>query len=129
LGINDKCRFLGFVDREKVRDCLAASDIFLFPSKTETQGLAMAEALAMGVPVIAADSFGARETVRDGLDGFILSDGPDAFANAVEELLKNREKLNKMKEEAVKGAKRFSAEESARKLLALYERVIENKVK
>ena len=125
LGVSDKCRFLGFVDREKVRECLSASDIFLFPSKTETQGLVMAEALAMGVPVITADSFGARETIRDGLDGFILPVEPDAFANAAEELLRNREKLNKMREAALKGAKRFSAKESARKLLALYERVIE----
>jgi len=125
LGVSDKCRFLGFVDREKVRECLSASDIFLFPSKTETQGLVMAEALAMGVPVITADSFGARETIRDGLDGFILPVEPDTFANAAEELLRNREKLNKMREAALKGAKRFSAKESARKLLALYERVIE----
>ena len=125
LGVIDKCRFLGFVDREKVRECLSATDIFLFPSKTETQGLVIAEALAMGVPVIAADSFGARESIRDGLDGFILPPDPDAFANVAEELLSNRDKLNKMKEEALKGAKRFSAKESARKLLSLYERVIE----
>jgi glycosyltransferase involved in cell wall biosynthesis len=125
LLIRDKCHFLGFVEREKVRECLAASDVFLFPSKTETQGLVMAEALAMGVPVISADSFGARETIRVGVDGFILPAEPEAFANVVEELLSNREKLNKMKEEALKGAKRFSAKESARKLLALYERLIE----
>ncbi|MGB9607408.1 MAG: glycosyltransferase, partial [bacterium] len=87
MGVDDKCRFLGFVDREKVRECLSASDILVFPSKTETQGLVMAEALAMGVPVVAADSFGARETIRNGVDGFILPAEPEAFSETVRELL------------------------------------------
>ncbi len=127
LEIEHRCKFLGFVDRDKVRECLAATDIFVFPSKTETQGLVLAEALAMGVPVVAADSLGAREAIRQGVDGFILPSLPEVFSEKICELLRNNELMGKMREEALRGAERFSAKSSAKKLLALYKRLLEKK--
>jgi len=127
LDVAKQCRFLGFVDREKVRECLAASDVFVFPSTTDTQGLVLAEALTMGVPVIAADSSGTRETIREGLDGFLLPPQPEAFSEKIYELLKDKELRNRMKESALKGAERFSAKENARRLMALYQSLLEKK--
>lgn len=127
LDIWERCRFLGFVEREKVRECLAAADILVFPSTTETQGLVLAEALAMGVPVIAADSYGARQAIRQGVDGFILPPLPEVFSEKIYKILTNKELMRRMREEALKGAKRFSAKNSAKKLLALYQRLLEEK--
>lgn len=127
LGIKEHCRFLGFVDRERVRECLAASDVFVFPSTTETQGLVLAEALAMGLPVVSAESYGAKETIRDGVDGFILPPQPKVFSEKICELLRNKELKYKMKASALEGARRFSSKESARKLLAVYQKLLEEK--
>ncbi len=53
-----------------------AADVFLFPSKTETQGLAVGEALAAGLPCVVVNAGGAPESVRDGVDGFLVADDP-----------------------------------------------------
>lgn len=127
LKVYERCRFLGFVGRDKVRECLAATNIFVFPSTTETQGLVLAEALAMGVPVIAADSYGARATIREGVDGFILPPVPEVFSEKIYQILTNKELMGRMREEALKGAERFSAKSSAKKLLSLYQELLEKK--
>ncbi|MBC7328272.1 glycosyltransferase [bacterium] len=127
LGISKQCKFLGFVDRQKVRECLAASRVFVFPSKTETQGLVLAEALAMGVPIVTTDSFGARETITEGEDGYILPAEPEAFSQAIISLITDDELWYRMRENALKNAKRFSARESARKLLDFYRKLLSEK--
>lgn len=127
LEIWENCRFLGFVEREKVRKCLAGTDVLVFPSTTETQGLAIVEAMAMGVPVIAGDSFGAREAISNGLNGFILPPSPDLFSEKICEILTNPELKYKMKKHALEGAKRFSAEYCAKKLFSLYQILLERK--
>jgi len=64
LGLDDAVRFLG--QREDVPDLLAASDLALVPSWLEPFGRIVAEAMAMGVPVIATDQGGPPEILRDG---------------------------------------------------------------
>lgn len=127
LKVYEQCRFLGFVGRDKVKECLSATDVFVFPSTTETQGLVLAEALAMGVPVVAADSYGARETIREGVDGFILPPQPEVFSEKIYQLLTNKDLRGRIREEALKGAQRFSAKSSARKLLSLYQELLDRK--
>jgi glycosyltransferase involved in cell wall biosynthesis len=56
---------------------LRGSDLFVFASRTETQGLVLAEALAAGVPAIAVDGPGVRDSVRDGIDGMIVEAMPE----------------------------------------------------
>lgn len=55
LGIEDRVRFLGEMQSERVASLMAASDVFLFPSHFEAFGLAMVEAMAIGCPVIASE--------------------------------------------------------------------------
>ena len=53
--------------------CVSPMDVFAFASKSETQGIVIAEAMAAGVPVVALDAPGVREVVDDGENGFLLS--------------------------------------------------------
>lgn len=55
LGVAQRVRFLGEVDPERIGDFLSALDVFVFPSKAETFGLAAVEAAQAGVPVVAND--------------------------------------------------------------------------
>ena len=74
LGIHRRTRFAGFLGRTKLDPLYQASDLFLFPSKTETQGLAVGEALASGLPCVVVNAGGAPESVRDGVDGILVED-------------------------------------------------------
>jgi len=69
LGVADDVRFLGRIDA--VAPLLAAADIYLFPSETESFGLSALEALASGVPVVASRVGGVSEVVRDGVTGVL----------------------------------------------------------
>jgi glycosyltransferase involved in cell wall biosynthesis len=78
----------GFLDRDELAGLYADSDLFVFPSATETCGLVALEAMASGVPVIAADRGGVLENVFDGRNGRLVGAGDAAaFAAATEQLL------------------------------------------
>jgi glycosyltransferase involved in cell wall biosynthesis len=68
-------RFLGELPQEQVADVLAESDIFIHPSYSEGQPSAVAEASAVGLPVIATDVGGTRELVADGVNGYLVEPG------------------------------------------------------
>jgi phosphatidylinositol alpha 1,6-mannosyltransferase len=74
--------FLGFLEREsRLPDLYANCDAFVFASVTETLGLVVLEAMASGLPVIAAPEGGVRDHIRDGVNGLTYSAG-DAAAMA-----------------------------------------------
>jgi 1,2-diacylglycerol 3-alpha-glucosyltransferase len=70
--------FTGGLPRLDALAVVAGADLFAFASRTETQGLVLAEALATGLPAIAIDGPGVRDSVRDGVDGVILPAEPAA---------------------------------------------------
>jgi glycosyltransferase involved in cell wall biosynthesis len=83
-GVLERVRFAGILQGGALADAYDAMDVFAFASKSETQGMVMAEAMAAGTPVVAVDASGVREVVRDGYNGRKLSveDG-DAFSAAL----------------------------------------------
>ena len=88
LGLTDQVRLLG--RREDVADVLASLDLLVSASRTEAFGMAMVEAMACGVPVVATATEGAREIVADGLTGLIVPVGDvQALAAAVASLLED----------------------------------------
>lgn len=78
----------GFLRRADVADLYADSDLFVFPSPTETCGLVVLEAMASGLPVVASDTGGVLENMRDGLNGLCVPAGDAGrFSRAILELL------------------------------------------
>jgi glycosyltransferase involved in cell wall biosynthesis len=73
LGLLPWVRQLGFLDRDKLADVYASSDICVLPSKTETCGLVALEAMASGLAVIAADAGGFRESITHGQTGRLVA--------------------------------------------------------
>lgn len=70
--------FTGLLQGEELAGALASADAFIFPSTTETLGMAMIEALASGVPVLAAHSGASDEVVGHGSDGLLFEPGSEA---------------------------------------------------
>lgn len=67
-------RFVGFKRGQELVDWLSACDVFVFPSKTETFGLVVVEALSCGIPVAAYDVMGPRDIIEQGVHGYLSSD-------------------------------------------------------
>jgi len=70
LGISERCRFEP--SREDVLDFYAAADLYVSPSREDSFGLPVAEAMACGLPIVTSRHAGVAERIRHGLDGFIL---------------------------------------------------------
>jgi len=80
LGLADHVRFVGVVD--EVAPLLAAADLLLLPSETESFGLVALEAMASGVPVVASRVGGIPEVVEHGVSGYLAPVGDvDAMAD------------------------------------------------
>jgi glycosyltransferase involved in cell wall biosynthesis len=84
-GVAERVRFTGALDPSALPDLYASSDAFVFPSVTETQGLVLAEAMAAGLPVVAADAAVNREVLA-GFGRLVAPDGR-RFADALEAVL------------------------------------------
>ena len=126
-GLVDRLVMAGKQTGENVRDAYHAMDLFAFASKSETQGMVLAEAMAAGLPVVALDAPGAREVVEDEKNGRLLSEATKTgeFADAIISYFSAPEASTHWPEAATAKAKEFSRENSARKMIQLYRRIRE----
>ncbi len=84
--------FTGPLSKDHLATAYASSDIFLFPSDTETFGNVTLEAMASGLPAVCADAAGSNALVVDKVTGFLATPGDDAdFAQKVERMVNNPE--------------------------------------
>jgi len=124
-GINQQVTFTGLIPPADVIHCYAGSDIFVFPSVTETQGIVIAEAKASGLPVVAVNAFGAAEMVENGADGFLTELDMDQFNEKILLLLKNPDLYEKMSRQATINAEELSTDRCTDKLVECYKQVLE----
>ena len=115
--------FTGFLDTSELASLYASSDIFVFPSTTDTFGNVVMEAQASGIPVIVTDKGGPKENLIEGKTGFIVKAGDiNGFVSSVLNLLDNEELLKKMKINARKYMESRSFENSHMELFELYKK-------
>lgn len=106
----------------KVPFVYAAADVFVIPSKFETQGIVVQEAMASGKPVVGADYLALKEIIREGYNGYKFN--PDDPEECAEKIIKALENGKAMKENARKSAEGFSIENCANSMVKLYEKMI-----
>jgi len=111
----------GKLTGEQLCDAYNAMDWFVFSSRSETQGMVLAEAMAAGVPVVALDGPGVREVIRDRGTGRCLpADTPATeFARALSEAV-SRNVRPTWSKAARRAARRFSRESCAKRLEKVY---------
>lgn len=89
----DRAMFVGYKRGQELIDALSAADVLVFPSRTETFGLVVLEALACGVPVVAHNVMGPRDIITTGVDGYLTDDLKEGALKALTlERAKCREK-------------------------------------
>eukprot|EP00755_Sulcionema_specki_P019816 Sspe_Gene.70421::Locus_41576_Transcript_1_1_Confidence_1.000_Length_2622::g.70421::m.70421 len=113
--------FMAHVNEAEISVVYSSSDIFLYPSTTETWGNVVLEAMSAGLPVVGANASGTAELVIDRETGYLEQPGDyDAFAHRVRELVEDPQKRRVMSREARKRAESLSWERAFGKLLAAY---------
>lgn len=124
-GLNKRLVTAGKLTGQPLIDSYHAMDIFAFSSKTETQGMVVAEAMAAAVPVVALDATGVNELVNEGVNGRLLAnDAPKTeFADAIKEFFYNTEKAEAWSKGSLETAAVFDRIRCARSLSDLYDNV------
>ena len=121
-GAPDRVRFPGVQSGGELADIYAAMDVFAFASRSETQGLVLAEAMSAGIPVVALDAPGVREVVRDEWNGRKLqSAGVETFVAGLEWIRKvSPQTRSDLSLHAMETARGFSRKACLETLLAAY---------
>jgi len=125
LGIAEHVRFVGYLSREReLLDCYRAGDLFVFSSRTETQGLVLLEAMALGVPVVSTAHMGTADIMNPQRGARVAPDDEAEFANIVVQLLEDAPRRAAMSAEARAYAATWSASVMADRLAGLYSAVL-----
>lgn len=127
LGLEAHVRFVGYLSRDAaLLDCYKAGDLFVFSSKTETQGLVLLEALALGVPVVSTAHMGTADIVRPERGARMAPDDEAGFAQIVLELLADPARRFIMSQAARDYAATWSAQAMAERLVDFYAATLES---
>ena len=90
MGLKDNIMFLGYLSREQdLWDCYHAANVFVFSSRTETQGIVLLEAMAVGMPVVSTAVLGTIDILQSERGALIASESVDDFVTKVNRLLRN----------------------------------------
>jgi glycosyltransferase involved in cell wall biosynthesis len=114
------CVFTGYLDRKVLALTYGFSDIFVFPSLTETQGLVTVEAMLAGIPVVAIGEMGTAEVMNGDNGGFMVKNDPEEFTRRVCELLEDGELYRRKAAEAREYAKGWTIDVMTVKLEGIY---------
>ena len=117
--------FVGYLEGLELASAFASADAFIFPSRTETLGLVLLEAMAAGCPVVAARSGGIPDIVQDGVNGYLFdpTDEQGAIA-ATQRLLANQGEREFLRQNARKEAERWGWAAATRQLKNYYNSVV-----
>jgi glycosyltransferase involved in cell wall biosynthesis len=125
-GIGECLDFVGVVEPEQRRQLLDTTDILVLPSRNEGQPFVILEAMAAGLPVISTSVGCIPETVRDGIEGFVMEPGDiDGLAEKIE-LLIREEKLRRRMGQAARQRflEEYAVEKFAARMKAVFAEVL-----
>lgn len=121
IGLSNNIRFIGYLDRDgELENCYCAADLFIFASRTETQGLVLLEAMTLGTPVVSTAVMGTGDVLEDGQGCIVAQEELNDFSSKVVYLLKDEKKRHDLSVSAQSYAEKWSAPVMAQKMADLY---------
>ncbi len=121
--------FTGHLEGDALANAYASSDVFLFPSDTETFGNVTLEAMASGLPTVCADATGSRTLVDDGTTGVLAPAGDtDAFFEATARLITDAEGRRTMGRQAHQRAQHYSWNAVLSRIVGYYDELLHRTV-
>ena len=126
MGLQDNVMFVGYLDREtELLDCYRAADVFTFASRTETQGLVLLEAMALGVPVVSTAVMGTIDILAPKRGALVDEENVEDFSAKIARLLADRELRLSVGDEGRRYADTWSAPATARRVVDIYQGLID----
>lgn len=126
---NTPTHFVGYLQGQELASAFASADAFVFPSRTETLGLVLLEAMAAGCPVVAARSGGIPDIVEDGVNGYLFDPKDEQGAIvATQRLLNNSEERETLRRNARREAERWGWAAATQQLRNYYQAVLGSQV-
>lgn len=101
---------LGGVSAAQAQKLYHSSDIFILPSRAESFGTVIIEAMASGIPVIATNILAVRNTIRHGQNGLLVDETPEALAQTIRMLVKNAPLRRKLMSNGLQDVKKYNWE-------------------
>ncbi|KVW92789.1 glycosyltransferase [Thiobacillus denitrificans] len=121
-GLTHNVRFVGYLERKtELPACYCAANVFVFASKTETQGLVLLEAMALGVPVVGLAEMGTKDVLKEGQGCRIAPDDVAGFAQVLIPLLADRAAAQALGAAGKAYAAGWSESRMCEAILALYQ--------
>ncbi|MGJ5675815.1 MAG: glycosyltransferase family 4 protein [Nostochopsis sp.] len=123
---NTNTNFVGYLVGKELGSAFASADAFIFPSRTETLGLVLLEAMAAGCPVVAARSGGIPDIVTDSVNGYLFAPdtGDEGAIAATIRLLEMKQERESIRQNARREAERWGWAAATRQLQDYYQKVI-----
>ncbi len=127
LEIDKKVKFWGFVSDEKKIELLARSDIAINTSIREGWGLVVIEAASVGIPTVAFNVSGLRDSIINGKTGVICNQNTsENMALNILSLVNDRRNYNRMSKNAIFWSKKFSWDKASNESLDLLKKIVRN---
>lgn len=124
-GLGENTRFIGYLDRQtELNSCYSAADIFVFSSRTETQGLVLLEAMAQGVPVVSTAELGTRDVLQEGRGVWIAQEDLTDFSGKVVKMWRDAPARKALGDAGRDYAHEWSAARQALRMLSFYNTVL-----
>lgn len=124
LGISDDVLFVGAVEPDNIPAYYQMADIFVFASKSETQGMVILEAMSAGLPVVAIRSSGIDDVIIDGQTGYKPLDDIGLWTEKLAMLVENETKRQQFSEAAVAFARQHDVTAFAENIDRFYSEVL-----
>lgn len=121
LGLAGCISFLGTVPNEEIVDYCSACDAFLFASKSETQGIVLLEAMAVGCPVVAVSASGTGDVVVSGKNGFLTGEDIEEWSEKTARILEDDFLRKELAKGAIQSAREYGFCQIAGKAQNYYE--------
>ena len=122
---NTPTHFVGYLRGQELASAYASADAFVFPSRTETLGLVLLEAMAAGTPVVAANSGGIPDIVTNGINGHLFDPADEKGAiTATQKLLAQSEERETLRQNARAEAERWGWSAATQQLRNYYQKII-----
>ena len=126
-GLEKSVCFTGYVPSKDVMYLYRMAQVFVFPSKTDTQGLVTIEAMMNGIPVVAIGELGTIDVMQGDHGGFMVGDDVAEFSDRVLSLLRDAKLRKQKSDEGKLWSEQWKISSLTPKLLSCYERVIAEK--
>lgn len=126
LGIYNKMLFTGYIyDKKLLANWLHAARVFAFSSLTETQGLVVLEAMAVGTPVVAVEAMGVADIIKDNVGGYASKQDVMEFSLKLMRILSSKTFREKKAKEAKNKAEDYRMAKLTKHLVNNYQRLID----